>query len=290
VYCVVTNSAGPAYSQMALLEVERRMAHWKLDNNMDDSENGYHGIMIDPNTNPWNTNIPAPDYDPCGINGQAMEFFGEDDDDEMMEITGDPNDFNNYHLGLTASAWYKSTDPNTWKIIVGKQDRVQWAGWTLNVSPDGNPQLATFAGPYATASATVDDGGWHLITGTYDGSVVKIYVDGGLDTESAPSTFVLPANTAPVIIGGQNTALDTEDVYSWKGLADDVQIYNYALSPEDVVILYNNFIEPDKNFCLDRPASDISGPTGVPDCKVDLYDSAAAVSEWLKCDLHPDCP
>lgn len=37
------------------------------------------------------------------------------------------------------------------------------------------------------------------------------------------------------------------------------------------------------------PTSDVTGPDGEPDCKVDLHDFAFFAAGWLECNLYPEC-
>ena len=39
----------------------------------------------------------------------------------------------------------------------------------------------------------------------------------------------------------------------------------------------------------DNPTWDLTGPDGVPDCKVDLLDLSGFVLDWLECNLYPEC-
>ena len=39
----------------------------------------------------------------------------------------------------------------------------------------------------------------------------------------------------------------------------------------------------------DNPTWDLTGPDGVPDCKVDLLDFSGFVLDWLECNLYPEC-
>ncbi len=73
---------------------------------------------------------------------------------------------------------------------------------------------------------------WHQIVGTYDGSIVKLYVNGVL-INSNPATLSIGNNSMPVCIGSYLGA------YNFKGLVDDVRIYNRALTQDGVLGLYN---------------------------------------------------
>jgi hypothetical protein len=244
---------------------------------------GYHGSIADPNY-------------AAGIDGQAMEFFG---DGKYLEILGSTDDFNNYHLGMTVSAWVNSTRTN-WNAIAAKQNRDGdvWTGWVLVTQQQGVPQLDIrgIGGPVASTSVT--DGQWHLVTATFDGSTARLYVDGELETDSDLSGIVetdnpvatgLPLTDRPVTIGAE----DINGGTPLTGLIDDVQIYNYAIPYTDVVDMYNGFVDPDINPCIDdiyAVKADISGPDGEPDCRVDLNDFAEMAAGWLSCGLYPICP
>ena len=79
----------------------------------------------------------------------------------------------------------------------------------------------------------VDDGQWHHTAGVYDGSVIRLYVDGELDASKAASGEI-GANSAAVLIGENSELRPT----GWNGLIDDVRIYNYALTADQIKDLH----------------------------------------------------
>ena len=110
-----------------------------------------------------------------------------------------------------------------------------------------------------------------------------------------PALF-LAQTIAPVAIGGRirdkdnNTAIG--DYQNWfNGLIDDVLITNYAMTADEVAAEYKAVTG--KAACSYPPMiGDISGPDGVPDCVVDMYDIATVAGSWAGCLLLPDttCP
>ena len=74
---------------------------------------------------------------------------------------------------------------------------------------------------------------WHHFVGTYDGSTVRIYVDGVEGTQGAFLGSII-ANTNNLTIGRI-----FEDTYNIKALIDDVRIYERALSAIEIQALYN---------------------------------------------------
>ena len=288
VYAVITNlSPNATVSGLALLEVERLMGYWKMDGNLEDSSaNTFAGAYSDPNT----ANDP-PDEIYNSVDALDGESFVLENDELHVQVTGSENAFNNYHLGLTVSAWVKTTVP-AWTGIVSKQYRVDpdpYLGWVFGTDWLGRPYLS-IRGVDTTPGevSSVSDGLWHLITGTYDGSVIRMYVDGELEGETAASELTAELNDQPVLIGAETVAGAT----AFAGLVDEVQIYNYAKNANSVLDIYNGIVEPDKILCIDPYAvgADISGPDGEPDCKVDMYDFAELAAGWLSCGLYPDCP
>jgi hypothetical protein len=86
---------------------------------------------------------------------------------------------------------------------------------------------------------------WHLIVVCYEGEELNFYIDGE-PTSSAHWTgnrkhFCgnLQMDTGPLTIGPRYTRQPMENPKGWKDmLIDDVRIYSYALSPDEVKGLY----------------------------------------------------
>ena len=76
--------------------------------------------------------------------------------------------------------------------------------------------------------------GWHLVTGTYDGTTGRLYVDGIL---VASETFAAPPNASfPLFIGRFSSA----NGYGWNGGIDEVRLYNRALTAAEIQVLLVN--------------------------------------------------
>lgn len=75
---------------------------------------------------------------------------------------------------------------------------------------------------------------WHHVAMVYDGSEVRIYVDGKLDAAKLWKGGIA-RNDFDVLIG-ENAE---QKGRSFDGLIDDVRIYNYALKENDIMTLYN---------------------------------------------------
>ncbi|MBC8468733.1 MAG: LamG domain-containing protein [Planctomycetes bacterium] len=107
------------------------------------------------------------------------------------------------------------------------EDSIEFACSGLKI-PSGAP----WGNLYGKRS--VNDGQWHHIAGIYDGSKMYIIIDGNEDS-SQPASGRINTNNAPVYIGenSENTGR------FWNGMIDDVRVYNYALTKEEVEAFSN---------------------------------------------------
>ena len=139
---------------------------------------------------------------------------------------------------ITVSAWIKPTaNLGTYKRIVEKD----WAqSYILNsksgtngiafcMDSDGNP------GNYVqTADNVIPLNSWTHVVGTWDGSELRIYLNGTLNASKNYSVAVT-GSANNVFIGKYSGGVGN----SFPGWIDEVQIYNRSLSAQQVLALYN---------------------------------------------------
>jgi hypothetical protein len=130
----------------------------------------------------------------------------------------------------TLSVWINTTDPGsggnlaTWGI--------ESTGQRFGLCVHGSRPYFVGSNSDLQGTHTVADGLWHLIVATYSSGTLTLYVDGqpdsstGLALNTVGNRLVLGADTG----GGAAFYL---------GLADDVRIYNRALTTNEVNQLYN---------------------------------------------------
>ncbi len=83
----------------------------------------------------------------------------------------------------------------------------------------------------ATQPYVADGNTWTHVAATYDGTTIKLYVNGVLDTARAES-FAIAANDLPVGIGSQS-----DGQYMLQGAIDDARVYSRALSAGEIAAL-----------------------------------------------------
>ena len=134
---------------------------------------------------------------------------------------------------FTISAWVKPAATQTgWRTLVLKEKpaALAYALYANGVSPAApalyveNPsEVGTGNGPSALPA-----GQWTYVTGTYDGSVLRLYVDGVLKA-SKNTVGTVTASTGALRIGGNSIWNEW-----FNGALDEIRIYNRALSTTEI--------------------------------------------------------
>jgi len=203
----------------------RLAAHWKLDESAgriaaDSSGSGNDGKIVGDTA--W----------AAGQIGGALVFDGNED---YVEVT-DGNDLNIINQ-ITVAAWIKvSAFDKEWQAIVTKGDhawRLQrnWGRGTLEFACTG---LLVPGSKQGSLFGTVDvnDGNWHHVAGVYDGRIMSLYVDGVHNVSTNAAGKIRKCNESVLI--GENAEKPGR---FWNGLIDDVRIYSYGLTAEEVAAL-----------------------------------------------------
>ncbi len=84
----------------------------------------------------------------------------------------------------------------------------------------------------ATPPSSIFGGAWYHIVATYDGSEMRMYLNGGLMGSTSKTGMVDYAPQAPASIGALSTGAN-----AFSGWVDDVRVYDQALTDGEVVDL-----------------------------------------------------
>ena len=84
-----------------------------------------------------------------------------------------------------------------------------------------------------TSNVNISPDRFNHVAAAYDGSQVKMYIDGRPDA-SASFSDTPPTNTQPLFIGQRG---DNTDFF--QGMIDEVEIFNRALTAEEIASIYN---------------------------------------------------
>jgi len=185
---------------------------------------------------------------PGGKFGNALQVLGVASPDASVRIL-------NAVVPLTVQP------TNAWTVACWIQSTVQGGTWMYQGSGGWGVDNTTFAmvvnngsvgnnghaaggvrnsRGWQQGTATVDDGNWHHIVFTFDGTNKVQYVDGVVDPWIANQWNATPIATGNQFwIGGGGTGQNDGQV-CLNGLIDEAYVFNRALSQSDVKALYDS--------------------------------------------------
>jgi hypothetical protein len=146
---------------------------------------------------------------------------------------------------LTLSAWIKPTGTSgSWQGII-THEGPNINTFTLYINPDLKKIGFKTTGTSPQWNQWIDianvntlwDGNWHQVSVTYDGAQKIIYLD-GVALKTVNSTGTIESGKGyNLMIGAASSELPASSLY--KGLIDEVRIYNYGLTAAEITDSYN---------------------------------------------------
>ncbi|MCF6269114.1 MAG: T9SS type A sorting domain-containing protein [Melioribacteraceae bacterium] len=180
--------------------------------------------------------------DRFGNSGSALKFDGEND---YISVKNDP--LLNFQNSISVSFWLQANElydremyplshgnwENRWKISIGN-NRVRW---TLNTNT-GIKDL--------DSETIIKEQQLYFIAASYNGVDMELYLNGELD---AFTNFSGNINTTDIDFTIAKVLPDNSQ-YNFKGTLDDIRIFDYAITLEEIEILYDikTSIEEEKNY------------------------------------------
>jgi hypothetical protein len=157
----------------------------------------------------------------AGKYGRALKFDGVND---MVSIADSAS--LDLSTAMTLEAWVKPTAAGSmWRTVLLKEQPSQLAYGLYASDARGMPSGHVFTTrQWAVESPSALPNAWRHLATTYDGTTMRIYVDGTQVYERAASGAI--TNSAGALRIGGNKVWN-----EWfKGLIDEVRIYNRALT------------------------------------------------------------
>jgi hypothetical protein len=279
-YCVVTNSSGLTdTSTLCNLRLNRLLSWYRFENNLDDSAGSNHAVPT----------------------GKAMNYVAGVVSADAQTYAADPNGTN--YGALPANAYPKAGFANgldqftytAWvKLANNTQGGALLGEFNLNSNTcirfavntvDGkvSSYIRQEGGTAASVSINnvpIDNNEWHFVAVTYSGTQLKGYYDGvKKSTTDRVLTNFANWQYQPFPILAINSR-GTMDVL-FKGSVDDLKIYNYPLTEDEMALTYYNVTG--KQPCVyGNPAMDFSG-----NCIVDFADFVIFSAAWLEDGFYP---
>lgn len=297
-YCVISNLLDSLTSDTALLMVERMVAQWKFEGNLNDELEVFDGVGLVMPGGDQPGIVQEPNY-VAGIveDGSAVVLNGTN---QLIEIPFsralNPQSF-------TITAWTKldATDSGYRAVISNRQEvpgqggsqggfilyataGEQWEFWTGSSS--GWQGSGTVRLPLG-----VQDEAWTHLAMSFEATgqagdvytgIKRLYINGRLAAINTAGLY-RPNPVQKLQIGaGQNESINHD--YFFGGAIDDVAIYNYAMDGMEVGRLYHEV--SGETVCVDDIGLEFDWNDN---CVVDLEDFAIFAEVWLNCRIVPDC-
>jgi hypothetical protein len=211
---------------------------------------------------------------------------------------------------------WATVDANNPLVLSGAFTISYWANWQEQIGSSDNLLIDSNNGTIIEIPDGLQaDHRWQHICAVFDGGQCRLFLDGVL---AGQSEWVMPQGMmAELNIGSAEMGSG-----AFNGHLDDIRIYNYAMNAFEVAQLRFDFSGARSCMFPYGSSADWSGPQGVPDCTIDLYDLnllanqylssnslydisgplnqpdeivsfydfAWMASVWLDCGLYPDCP
>ena len=167
--------------------------------------------------------------------GSALSFDGEDD---YVNCGSDPS--LNCTDAITIEAWVKGNSFSSINRIVAKDatDVDSHQAYQLLNVPGGEVYFRIkdngtwYGGGF---DVVLSPGQWYHVVGTYDGEVLKAFVNG----VQAPTTYL---HTGSIEITADTLKIGGRDEYVFNGIIDEVRIYNRALNETEIQNNYNGSV------------------------------------------------
>ena len=179
--------------------------------------------------------------------GQALEMRGEYR--ESIEIMNSP-ELNPNQFSI--SFWMQSTKIEPYGHVVSHSNRAQTSGWQFDVFSSSGSNSGGQSGSevatlrfgvfnsngtlFSPAEIEIPTEKFTLITGTFDGSKVRLYVDGLLVGEREFEGEYSADPGLPLRIG---SAAYCSSCNRWSGIIDEIRMYDRTLGEDEIKQLFN---------------------------------------------------
>lgn len=159
-----------------------------------------------------------------------------------------------YPDAFTFSCWVRTTDNEAFCLVGFPSENNTFV--SLAINNNGRISLHSYLSTpntngdkwYAGSTTAINDGEWHFVAVTYDGTTVKSYIDGKYE---ASSTITFDFKRQAIYDLAINMRSPDSDwggyeTRRYEGDISDVRVYATALSAEDIKLLYQPETSIDK--------------------------------------------
>ncbi|MBU0671102.1 hypothetical protein KKF29_02990 [Patescibacteria group bacterium] len=189
--------------------------------------------------------------------GERVGFAAFSDPFEVSGVSGKS------HIALkdrgSVSAWiYREGDSGDWENILGKYQNFG-TDWDYGLAIDPSDKIEFIVTPdgdwnnrvSVASDHSIETGKWYYVTGVFDGSNIKIFVNGVKDAADVVFQNNINVTSKPIQA--------SDEIYTFEGLMDELQIYNRGLIDEQVYGLFKRNIDLVGDWHFNNSTDDSSG-------------------------------
>ncbi len=206
-----------------------QMAYYKFDE-------GYSTNANDSASHTYTGTIATPIWSNDGIYNKALGFDGTNSNLALPAALGTVANFGGAEGVVTFSMWlYVETD-NTQVTIMHNLGGA-WAYFGLNASSVFQGMVwncTTSANYWPTSTSPIPLNTWTHVVSEFSGEGYKFYINGKLDKSVSDSDVCLNKASTP------HFGLDNVGWSNFTGKIDELKVYNYALTADEVKLEYNH--------------------------------------------------
>jgi len=194
----------------------------------------WNGTYVKDRTNYSNDGLIVGANRSYGQLGWGMKFDGVDD---YMNAS----DFQPTGSSMTVSAWVNYQDGET-SFIVGRDDQGSNRIFEFRINDIPSSNILEFIVTADTArvttasSSSIPNRVWTHVVGVYDGTDVRIYINGVQDGTPEAQTGNIQSASIDTFIGRRGTGGNPN---YFNGTIDEVKIWNIALSADEIAKRYS---------------------------------------------------
>ena len=218
---------------------EGLVAYWKFDEgngttSYDSSGNGNNGTLMN---------------GPTWVDGKVSKALSFDGVDDFVEA--DDSSSLKIDRNITITAWIYSnlTDDGIDHFIIAKGRNTDETGgyqvavsqWNNRVDALGFAVQTTQGNKWIFLNNSIPNNEWTYIAAVYDGYSMKLYINGVLALNESHSGDIV-VNNYSLTIGARKDTSEQLQPSWWKGIIDEVKIYDRALSADEIWAEYNRTI------------------------------------------------
>lgn len=233
------------------------IAQWSFDENSGKSVKDSISDMVDPIEYVFNEAQFTKSHDPAwrrGVKGGSLLFDGY-----STWVTRSGNQVEQPSEALTITAWvaprtYEYGDENRLSAIINQHNREEKVGYILGMYRHGSWSLQLgIAGNWEEIWAddvTLTTNQWSFVAATYskEEGAMKLFLNGKeIASKIVTKKEAITPSKSDLLLGKNNQSTVLAGAFSlnmYNGLMDEVKLYRYALSAEEIANNFNDDLKP----------------------------------------------